>query len=370
MKIVVGMSGGVDSSVAALLLKEQGHDVIGIFMKNWEEKDENGVCTSTEDYEDVKRVCHTLGIPYYTVNFTKQYQDRVFKHFLEEYESGRTPNPDIWCNVEIKFKDFLDYAINVVGADYLATGHYAQIEEEDGIYHMTRAEDMNKDQTYFLSGIGQKELSHAIFPIGHLDKKEVRRLAEENDLITAGKKDSTGICFIGERNFTNFLSQYISKEPGDMVDLDTGEVKGQHNGLAFYTLGQRKGLGIGGQGTGEPWFVADKDMENNILYVVQGDKNPALYSKSLEASKMNWIDGKSYVPVGETFDCTAKFRYRQGDQEVTVTVLEDDKLKVDFKKPQRAVTPGQQVVLYMDNICLGGATIDSIEKIDKDDPVE
>lgn len=373
MKVVVGMSGGVDSSVAALLLKEQGHDVIGIFMKNWEEKDENGVCTSTQDYEDVKRVCQTLGIPYYTVNFTKQYKDRVFSDFLREYESGRTPNPDILCNVEIKFKDFLNYALNIVGADYLATGHYAQIREnEDGIFEMVRAEDNNKDQTYFLSGIGQKELSHALFPIGHLKKEEVRRLAEENDLVTAGKKDSTGICFIGERNFTNFLSQYIHDEPGDMVDFDTGEIKGQHKGLAYYTLGQRKGLGIGGQGTGngQPWFVVDKDLENNILYVVQGDLHPALYSESLKASGMNWVEGEPYVPEGESFKCRAKFRYRQSDQDVTVKVVDKDHIEVDFDKPQRAVTPGQQVVLYIDDKCLGGATIDEITKVPLDTVIE
>lgn len=366
MKIVVGMSGGVDSSVAALLLKEQGHDVIGIFMKNWEEKDENGVCTSTQDYEDVKKVCQTLGIPYYTVNFTKQYMDRVFSDFLKEYESGRTPNPDILCNVEIKFKDFLNYALNIVGADYLATGHYAQIREnEDGVFEMVRAADNNKDQTYFLSGIGQKELSHALFPIGHLNKDEVRRLAEENNLITAGKKDSTGICFIGERNFTNFLSQYIQDEPGDMIDIDTGRVMGKHNGLAYYTLGQRKGLGIGGQGTGngKPWFVAEKDLKNNILYVVQGDDHPALYSKSLKASGMNWVEDKTYVEPGETFDCTAKFRYRQKDQGVKVKVIDNDKIEVFFNEPQRAVTPGQQVVLYLGDKCLGGATIDEIEKV-------
>lgn len=363
MRIVVGMSGGVDSSVAALLLKEQGHDVIGVFMKNWEEKDENGVCTSTEDYEDVQRVCEVLDIPYYTVNFTQQYKERVFDHFLKEYQSGRTPNPDILCNVEIKFKDFLDYAMNVVGADYLATGHYAQTEKDGDKFLMTRAEDKNKDQTYFLSGLGQKELSKAIFPIGHLDKSEVRRIAEENGLVTAKKKDSTGICFIGERNFTQFLGQFLAQEPGDMIDLDTGEKKGEHIGLAYYTLGQRRGLGIGGQGTGEPWFVADKDMDNNILYVVQGEKNPALYSKSLITEEFNWIEGEPYAKEGEEFECTAKFRYRQGDQGVKVKVLPDNKLFIKFDEAQKAVTPGQQVVLYKGKECLGGGVIDEIEKV-------
>ncbi len=363
MRIVVGMSGGVDSSVAALLLKQQGYDVVGVFMKNWEEEDENGVCTATEDYEDVARVCDKIGIPYYTVNFSKNYKDRVFSHFLEEYEKGRTPNPDVLCNIEIKFKDLLNYAKGVVGADYLATGHYVQKSLKDGKYELNRGYDANKDQSYFLSGIGQKELEGAIFPIGHLNKKEVRKIAEENGLSTAKKKDSTGICFIGERNFTNFLSEYLTGTEGDMIDLDTGEKKGRHKGLMFYTLGQRRGLGIGGSGSGEPWFVADKDMENNILYVVQGDKHPALYSKSLDASKMNWVSGEPRVSPGECFACTAKFRYRQSDQGVQVTVLEDGKIHVDFDQPQRAVTPGQEVVLYEGNNCLGGAVIDEIEKV-------
>lgn len=359
MRIVVGMSGGVDSSVAALLLKQQGHDVIGIFMKNWEEKDENGVCTATEDYEDVQRVCETIGIPYYTVNFTREYYDHVFAYFLEEYKKGRTPNPDVLCNKEIKFKYFMDYALKVVGAEYLATGHYAQIDCVDGRYRMLRAADGNKDQTYFLCQLGQRQLAKTLFPIGHLDKKEVRRLAEENNLITAGKKDSTGICFIGERNFTQFLSQYLPAQPGDICDL-SGKVMGHHNGLMYYTLGQRKGLGIGGQGTGEPWFVVRKDLEDNILYVVQGDQDPALYSKSLEASDMSWVAGE---PYGTHFKATAKFRYRQPDQGVTVTVKEDGGLHVDFDTHQRAVTPGQEVVLYAGEACLGGATIDAVEMV-------
>lgn len=369
-RVVVGMSGGVDSSVAALLLKQQGYDVIGVFMKNWEEEDENGVCTATEDYDDVRRVCEKIGIPYYTVNFAKHYKDRVFSHFLEEYEAGRTPNPDVLCNIEIKFKDLLNYALGVVQADALATGHYAQVRENDGKVELLRGHDGNKDQTYFLSGLGQKELEHAMFPIGDLDKKEVRRIAEEYGLATAEKKDSTGICFIGERNFSKFLSEYLSGTEGDMIDVDTGEVKGRHNGLMFYTLGQRRGLGIGGSGSGEPWFVADKDMEHNILYVVQGDKHPALYSKSLEASKTNWVKGEAPVPVGEEFACTAKFRYRQSDQGVRVKVLDDGKIHVDFDRPQRAVTPGQQVVLYDGEVCLGGGVIDEIEKVPLDTVIE
>lgn len=360
MRIVVGMSGGVDSSVAALLLKQQGHEVIGIFMKNWEEKDENGVCTSTEDYEDVQRVCETIGIPYYTVNFTKEYYDHVFQYFLDEYERGRTPNPDVLCNKEIKFKYFLDYALKVAGADYLATGHYAQIDREDGQCRLLRAADGNKDQTYFLCQLGQAQLEKTLFPIGDLEKKEVRRIAEENNLITAEKKDSTGICFIGERNFTQFLSQYLPAKPGLIKDLQ-GNVKGRHDGLMYYTLGQRRGLGIGGQGTGEPWFVVRKDLKENVLYVVQGDKDPALYSKSLEATDMSWVSGEE--PEEKEFHCTAKFRYRQPDQGVTVHVGPEGSLHIDFDQPQRAVTPGQEVVLYNGNACLGGATIDAIEMI-------
>lgn len=359
MKIVVGMSGGVDSSVAALLLKEQGYDVVGVFMKNWEEQDDEGICTATEDYEDVARVCEKIDIPYYTVNFTKEYYDRVFQYFLDEYRKGRTPNPDVLCNKEIKFKSFLDYALGVVGGDYLATGHYAQKDVHEGRYRLIRAFDHNKDQTYFLCQLGQKQLENVMFPIGHLDKKEVREIAEKNGLVTASKKDSTGICFIGERNFTQFLSQYLPAQPGEIRDLD-GNLKGRHNGLMYYTLGQRRGLGIGGQGTGEPWFVVDKDLKDNVLYVVQGEKHRALYSTSLEANTVSWVSGEA---PATHFKCTAKFRYRQPDQDVTVNVLSEDHLHIDFDKPQKAVTPGQEVVLYDGQVCLGGATIDRIEKL-------
>ncbi|MGI6556158.1 MAG: tRNA 2-thiouridine(34) synthase MnmA [Pseudoramibacter sp.] len=363
MKIVVGMSGGVDSSVAALLLKQAGHEVIGIFMKNWDETDENGVCTATEDYEDVRRVCEKIGIPYYTVNFEKEYQERVFQDFLDEYKRGRTPNPDVLCNKEIKFKAFLDYAMKVAGADKLATGHYAQIRKNEatGRYEMLKGADGNKDQTYFLCQLGQAQLSKTLFPIGDLDKREVRRLAEKYDLSTAGKKDSTGICFIGERNFGQFLHQYMANEPGEIKDLD-GNVKGHHNGLMYYTLGQRRGLGIGGQGTGEPWFVVEKDLATNTLYVVQGDDHPALYSKALTASKMSWV--ADVPPAAKQFKCQAKFRYRQPDQGVEVTVVDAAHIEVQFDKPQRAVTPGQEVVLYDGEVCLGGGTIDAITKLD------
>ncbi len=358
MKIVVGMSGGVDSSVAALLLKEAGHEVIGVFMKNWEEKDASGLCSATEDYDDVRRVCDQIGIPYYSINFEKEYYDSVFSHFLEEYQKGRTPNPDVLCNREIKFKRFLNYAIDVLGADYLAMGHYAQIDFSDKSYHLKKGLDAHKDQTYFLCQLGQKELAKTLFPIGHLAKAEVRRLAQVNHLATAKKKDSTGICFIGERHFGQFLSQYLPAQPGKIVDLD-GTVKGSHQGLMYYTLGQRRGLGIGGQGSGQPWFVVQKDLAKNELLVVQGDDHPALYSKALKADDFNWISGKAPAPA---FKCRAKFRYRQADQAVAVEALGDG-VHVAFEKPQKAVTPGQFVVLYDGDICLGGGVIDGIEMV-------
>jgi len=356
-KVVVGMSGGVDSSVAALLLKQQGYDVMGVFMKNWDEKDDFGYCTAAEDYEDVRRVCDQIGISYYTVNFEKEYWDRVFTYFLEEYKRGRTPNPDVLCNKEIKFKAFLDYALKI-GADYLATGHYARVENYRGEYHLLRGIDSNKDQTYFLCTLGQQQLSKAMFPIGHIPKEQVREIALEAGLQTAQKKDSTGICFIGERNFKDFLGNYLPAQPGEMRTYD-GEVKGKHDGLMYYTLGQRKGLGIGGAGTGEPWFVAEKDIKNNILYVVQGENDPRLYSYGLFAADLYWVSGR---PFAESFKCTAKFRYRQPDQGVTVHSEPDNTCRVLFDKPQKAVTPGQEVVFYSGEECLGGGTIDKIYK--------
>ncbi|MBM7554663.1 tRNA 2-thiouridine(34) synthase MnmA [Thalassobacillus pellis] len=355
IRVVVGMSGGVDSSVAALLLKEQGYDVVGIFMKNWDDTDEFGVCTATEDYEDVIRVCNQLDIPYYAVNFEKQYWEKVFTYFLDEYKSGRTPNPDVMCNKEIKFKAFLDHAISL-GADYLATGHYAQVRETDGKFEMLRGIDNNKDQTYFLNQLSQDVLSQVMFPLGHLEKKEVREIAMEHGLATASKKDSTGICFIGERNFKDFLSEYLPAQPGEMQTLD-GEVKGKHDGLMYYTLGQRQGLGIGG--AGDPWFVVGKNLEDNVLYVGQGYHHDALYSDGLTASQVNWI---SMDPPTEPLKCTAKFRYRQNDSGVMVHPSEDGRLKVVFDNPQRAITPGQAVVFYDGEVCLGGATIDEVIK--------
>ncbi|MDP4095218.1 tRNA 2-thiouridine(34) synthase MnmA [Paenibacillus sp. P96] len=360
-RVVVGMSGGVDSSVTALLLKQQGYDVIGIFMKNWDDTDEFGHCTAEEDAEDVRRVCEQIDIPYYTVNFEKEYYDKVFSYFLDEYKSGRTPNPDVLCNREIKFGEFLNKALDL-GADYVATGHYARVVENNGVFSLLRGVDNNKDQTYFLNALNQKQLSRAMFPIGHIPKPEVRRIAEEAGLYTAKKKDSTGVCFIGERNFKEFLSNYLPAKGGDMVDIVSGEVKGRHDGLMYYTLGQRQGLGIGGSGTGEPWFVADKDLERNILYVVQGDKHPSLYSTGLIAESVNWIAGTDAIPSAP-LHCTAKFRYRQPDQGVTLTWREDGSVHVDFDQHQKAVTPGQAVVFYDGDVCLGGGTIDKIEKL-------
>lgn len=350
-RIVVGMSGGVDSSVAALLLKQQGHEVIGVFMKNWEEKDENGVCTSESDWADVRSVCDTIGIPYYSVNFVKEYYDRVFSYFLEEYKRGRTPNPDVLCNREIKFKAFLDFAMQL-GADALATGHFCNLgHAPDGRVQLLRGDDGNKDQSYFLYMLGQKPLSRAMFPVGHMTKAEIRAVAEAAGLVTSRKKDSTGVCFIGERNFKQFLSQFLPAQPGDMVTL-SGKVVGHHDGLMYYTLGQRRGLGIGGAGNGERWFVLAKDMQKNQLIVEQGGDHPLLYCKNALGEDATWIAGEA--PAAE-FDCTCKFRYRQPDQAVHVRLLEDGGLLVTAREKQRAVTPGQSMVFYDGAVCLGGA---------------
>ena len=358
IRVVVGMSGGVDSSVTALLLKEQGYDVVGVFMKNWDDTDENGVCTATEDYKDVAKVANQIGVPYYSVNFEKEYWDRVFEYFLAEYRLGRTPNPDVMCNKEIKFKAFLDYAMQL-GADYVATGHYAQVKrDEDGIVHMLRGVDNNKDQTYFLSQLSQEQLAKTMFPLGHMEKSEVREIAKKAKLATAQKKDSTGVCFIGEKNFKEFLGKYLPAQPGKMVTLD-GQVKGDHAGLMYYTIGQRQGLGIGGgQGdNSEPWFVVGKELETNTLLVGQGFHHEHLYATSLEASEVHFtVD----TPMPKEFKCTAKFRYRQQDTGVTV-ILNDDQTKatVIFDEAVRAITPGQAVVFYNGDECLGGGLIDA-----------
>lgn len=355
--VVVGMSGGVDSSVAAALLKEQGYNVIGLFMHNWEEDDEEGCCTAKQDWEDVKRVCNKLQIPYYSVNFAKQYMDRVFSYFLKEYKAGRTPNPDVLCNREIKFGPFLEYAKGM-GADYIATGHYCDIEHTADKHYLLKAVDQNKDQTYFLNQLNQKQLEMVLFPLGKMEKPDVRKIAEKYGFVTAEKKDSTGICFIGERKFREFLKTFIPAKKGKIVDMNGMEV-GAHDGIMYYTLGQRRGLNIGGKkGTdGGRWFVVDKDVKNNLLIVSQGDETP-LYSKALVTYKVNWIPE---VPKESEFVCYAKFRYRQPEQKVKVKI-EKDRIYVEFFEPQRAVTPGQFVVFYNETMCLGGGIIEEVIK--------
>ncbi len=358
-RIVVGMSGGVDSSVAALLLKRQGLDVIGVFMKNWDEKDENGVCTSTADWEDVQAVCRLIDIPFYAVNFEKEYQERVFSHFLSEYRKGRTPNPDVLCNREIKFKAFLEFAMKL-GADKLATGHFVQTEIREGHPVLLRGADAKKDQSYFLYMLKEQQLQKAVFPVGAMTKAQVRDIAREHGLPVSDKKDSTGVCFIGERNFRNFLQNYLPTQPGDMR-TEAGEKVGEHIGLSYYTPGQRKGLGIGGCGDGRSWFVLEKDLKNNVLVVGQGEDHPRLFSSHVEAVEPTWIAGGAPMAAGEAYRCTAKYRYRQADQQVTVR-LEGDRLLVEADEPQRAVTPGQSVVFYQGELCLGGAIVEAVEQ--------
>ena len=353
-RIVVGMSGGVDSSVAALLLKQQGYDVVGVFMKNWEETDDGGVCTAEEDWNDVREVCQTIGIPYYAVNFAKEYWDRVFSYFLDEYRAGRTPNPDVLCNREIKFKAFLDFAMQL-GASRMATGHFVRTNEKG---ELLRGADANKDQSYFLYMLHAEQLRKAMFPVGHLTKAEVRRIAEENGLINSHKKDSTGVCFIGERRFKTFLQEFLPAQPGDMVAPD-GTVVGRHDGLMYYTLGQRRGLGIGGCGDGRSWFVIGKDLARNRLLVAQGEDHPMLYSTLSVAGGVTWI-GDAPIRPGETLRCTCKYRYRQADVPVEATLREDGKLLLHALEPQRAVTPGQSAVLYQGEKCLGGAVVEEI----------
>ncbi|WP_250460792.1 tRNA 2-thiouridine(34) synthase MnmA [Microbulbifer litoralis] len=359
-RVIVGMSGGVDSSVAALLLMQQGYRVEGLFMKNWDEDDGTEYCTARADLADAEAVCRKLGIELHTANFAAEYWDHVFEYFLAEYRAGRTPNPDILCNREIKFKVFLEYA-EILGADAIATGHYARRGDIDGHTRLLKGLDENKDQSYFLHAVGEAEFAKSLFPLGELEKPEVRRIAEENGFITHDKKDSTGICFIGERRFKDFLEQYLPAQPGDM-ETPEGKVMGRHAGLMYHTIGQRQGLGIGGvKGAGDdPWYVVGKDLERNVLIVAQGKHHPLLYATGLEASQTHWINGAAPAdaPTERGLRCRAKTRYRQPDQDCTLWQSRDGDLVVEFDQPQRAITPGQSLVLYDGDICLGGAVIE------------
>jgi tRNA-specific 2-thiouridylase len=351
MKVVVGMSGGVDSSVAALLLKRAGHDVVGLFMKNWEDDDDDEYCSTREDLIDAAAAADVIGVELEAVNFSAEYKDRVFAEFLREYSAGRTPNPDVLCNAEIKFKAFLDHAMRL-GAAKIATGHYARLGVSGNAFQLLKGSDAGKDQSYFLHRLNQEQLSRVVFPVGGMNKSEVRRLALEAGLPNHAKKDSTGICFIGERPFREFLNRYLPKAPGPIVD-ENERVVGEHIGLAFYTIGQRKGIGIGG--AGEPWYVARKDLHANRLVVVRGHDHPLLMKTSLQAQDASWIAGSP--PEGSSH--SAKTRYRQADAPCIVHELIDSEVKVDFDTPQWAVTPGQSVVLYDGETCLGGGVISS-----------
>ncbi len=354
-RVIIGMSGGVDSSVAAYLLLQQGYQVEGLFMKNWNDDDGTEYCTAMTDLADAAHVAQTLGIKLHTANFAAEYWDRVFAHFLGEYRAGRTPNPDILCNKEIKFRAFLDHALQL-GADAIATGHYARVDSSDGVARLLKGKDPGKDQSYFLHAVSSQQLQYTLFPLGELHKSEVRQIAEQQGLITHDKKDSTGICFIGERRFKDFLMQYIPAQEGEIRTLD-GELLGRHSGLMFHTIGQRQGLGIGGQ-KGQPelaWYVARKDLENNVLLVVQGNDHPALFANALRLETIDWIDGKP--PVGGSA-LQAKIRYRQADQPCELdAVSENGPYVVRFASAQRAISPGQSCVLYSGEHCLGGGVI-------------
>ena len=354
-RVIVGMSGGVDSSVSALLLLEQGYQVEGLFMKNWEEDDGTEYCTAKDDLADAQAVCETLGIKLHTANFSAEYWDNVFEHFLAEYRAGRTPNPDILCNREIKFKAFLDYAL-MLGADLIATGHYVRRRDRHGRCELLKGLDPNKDQSYFLHAVGGEQLARTLFPVGELEKPEVRAIAEKHGLATARKKDSTGICFIGERRFTDFLKQYLPAQPG-AIETTEGVTVGQHSGLMYHTIGQRQGLGIGGlrEADPTPWYVVGKDLDRNVLIVAQGNDHPMLFSGTLTASDIYWVNP---VDVSTPLRLTAKVRYRQSDQACTLSRSADGYV-VTFDEPQRAVTPGQSVVFYDAEVCLGGGVIES-----------
>ncbi len=353
--IIVGMSGGVDSSVAALLLKNQGHHIEGLFMKNWDEDDGSDYCTAKQDLEDAKQVCAKLNIKLHVANFAAEYWDQVFDYFLQEYKQGRTPNPDILCNREIKFQVFLDYAKSL-GADKIATGHYARIATINEKTHLLKGLDQSKDQSYFLHALTEAQLSQAVFPLGELQKTEVRKIASSEEFAIHNKKDSTGICFIGERRFKDFLARYVPKAPGPIETLH-GEKIGKHDGIAYYTIGQRHGLNIGGlkNYSEEPWYIVSKSQKNNTLIVAQGSENPALYQSALQTEPPHWICN---TPTNFPYSCTAKIRYRQMDQACELT-KNNDGLIVSFSSPQRSVTPGQFAVFYQEDICLGGAVIES-----------
>lgn len=358
-KIVIGMSGGVDSSVSAWLLKEQGYEVVGLFMKNWEDDDDNEYCSARQDWLDAVTVADVIGIDIEVVNFASEYKDRVFSEFLKEYEAGRTPNPDVLCNAEIKFRAFLDHAMSL-GAEKIATGHYARVRENNGHFELLKAMDDTKDQSYFLHRLNQEQLSRTVFPLGEIRKTEVRKIAEKIGLPNARKKDSTGICFIGERPFRAFLNRYLSYVPGPIKTSDGKEI-GQHVGLSFYTIGQRKGIGIGGMksfrkpdGTSDAWYVARKDIPNNTLYVVQGHDHPWLLSPSLEAGQPSWISGE----FPEDRELSVKTRYRQRDIPCMLEAAGESAFVASFMEPQWAITPGQSAVFYKDDVCLGGGIID------------
>ena len=356
--VVVGLSGGVDSSVAAYLLKKQGYNVIGLFMLNWEENDENGNCTAEQDFEDVKRVANKIGIPYYTVNYAKEYKERVFSYFLEEYEKGYTPNPDVLCNKEIKFGPFLEHALKL-GADYIATGHYCKRVDKDGKVYLYKSHDKNKDQTYFLNQLNQSQLEKTLFPLADIDKNEVRKIAAELGLVTAEKKDSTGICFIGERNFRKFLNSYLPAKKGFIKDLE-GNVVGEHDGVMYYTIGQRRGLNLGGKNGYEHdrWFVVKKDVKTNTLYVNCGECDE-MFSSGCVVTDFNWI---ADTPK-QDFDCFVKLRYRQPDQKSRVEIIDEKTIRLVFSERQRAVTIGQFAVLYgEDGVCYGGGRINELIK--------
>ncbi len=354
--VIVGMSGGVDSSVGAYLLKEQGYNVIGVFMRNWDEKDEFGECLASKDYKDVVSVCEKLEIEYHSVEFIDEYKELVFDKFVKDYRDGLTPNPDVLCNKEIKFKYFYDKALEL-GADFIATGHYCRKFEIDGEFYLAKGIDGSKDQSYFLSEINGDVLKKVLFPLGDMKKTQIRKIARELKLSVKDKKDSTGICFIGERKFKEFLSQYIKIKPGDFKSLD-GEIVGQHSGSYFYTLGQRKGLGLGGPG--DPWYVVDKNMLENIVYVERGDNHPALFVDTIEGENLHLINQD--FAISFPFKCYAKIRYRQEDQACTIHKNKDETIKIEFDYPQKSATPGQFIVFYQDQICIGGVKIVKLGK--------